>query len=161
MCFQLKKRDITYKMLVSKGKGQVLHRISALTKRFSSVQPRQDDEYTSTPQYPPILDLSVEAKHKRFHEAKHEAIKAVKTVEEKQIKLNMPRYYGFKCYQFREDVAPYNTLPLVQHITRTHLKKSDGLPEFYGGLNVDVDGIYDGLKGDVEEAILLEYEGIK
>ena len=58
---------------------------------FSTVAPLEDDEYTNTPQYPPILDLSFKKKIERQKETVHEQIKALQTVEEKQIKLNMPR----------------------------------------------------------------------
>lgn len=66
-------------------------RVLSKARCFSTPAPREEDEYTATPQYPPILDLSYEKKQERKIESKHNAIKDVKTVEEKQIKLNMPR----------------------------------------------------------------------
>lgn len=85
-------------------------------------------------------------------------MKAVKTVEEKQIKINMPKYYGFMCYLQYEDQIPYNSLELAQHTTRTHLIKETGLPEFYSKVVID-DTLLNSVKADVEELILLEHEG--
>lgn len=133
--------------------------LKSLIKRFSTVSPQQDDEYTSTPNYPPILDLSIEKRRERKKQAEHDAVKEVKTVEEKQIKLNMPRFYGFKCFVLKEDVAPYNGLPLVQHVTRTHIIEQDGLPEYYRSLNVDE--LYEKVKSDVEEVLLYEYNAVR
>lgn len=117
----------------------------------------QDDEYTTRPEYPPILDLSFKAKLKRKKQALHEEIKEVKTVEEKQIKLNMPRYYGFKCYLLNEDTVGYNSLDLVQHITRTHLIQNTSLPDFYKSINVDQ--TVQNLKSEIEEIIITELDG--
>lgn len=117
-----------------------------------------EDEYTKTPQYPKILDLT------RFHVRKRERqdhngnIKAVKTVEEKQIKLNMPKYYGFKCFILSEEDIPYDNLTLTQHITKTHLIVNDQLSfaESFDG-NVD----FKSLRDDIEEVLILGYEGYR
>ncbi|XP_023030475.1 mitochondrial ribosomal protein S30 [Leptinotarsa decemlineata] len=118
---------------------------------------RNEEEYTSTPQYPPILDLSFKKKLQRKKEAVHEEIKGVKTIEEKQIKLNMPRYYGFKSYPLTENYSPYDNLTLAQHITKTHLIVNNNLPEFYK--NIDVDKLVTEMKSEIEEAILIEFDG--
>lgn len=127
-------------------------------RNFSS-RLQNENEYTSTPHYPPILDLSFEKKIERRKEAEYEAIKAVKTVEEKQIKLNMPRYYGFKTHIFTEDYIPYDNLPLSQHITRTHLIVSDTLPEYYNSMQVD--NYVKQIKAKMEELIYMEAEGYR
>ncbi|KAF2900903.1 hypothetical protein ILUMI_05308 [Ignelater luminosus] len=116
------------------------------------------EEYTDIPQYPPILNLSLDKVRERRIQAYCEEVKAVKTVEEKQLKLNMPRYYGFKCYMFYENNIPYDNLELVQHITRTHLIK-DSLPDYYN--NIKVDSVLETIKSDIEEAILLELDGYR
>ncbi|XP_018574152.1 39S ribosomal protein S30, mitochondrial [Anoplophora glabripennis] len=120
---------------------------------------RNEEEYTATPQYPPILDLSFEKRLERKKEAMHEEIKAVKTVEEKQIKLNMPRFYGFKSYMLKEDYVPYNNLPLIQHVTKTHLIVNNDLPEYYKRFSVD--DLVGNIKSELEEVILIELEGYK
>lgn len=118
-----------------------------------------ESEYTSSPQYPPILDFSFEKKLERKRDSAYDEIKAVKTVEEKQIKLNMPRYYGFKTHLFTEDRIPYNSLPLSQHITRSHLIINNDLPEYYNSIKVDEH--VKQLKTDIEELILMELEGYR
>lgn len=127
--------------------------------RYLASTLRNEEEYTTTPQYPPILDLSYEKKVERRQETIHEEIKAVKTVEEKQIKLNMPRYYGFKSYMLKEDYVPYNSLPLTQHITKTHLIINNNLPDYYKSFSVD--DLVSNIKSEVEDAILIELEGYK
>lgn len=127
--------------------------------RYYSSALHNESEYTSTPQYPPILDLSFEKRLERKKELIHDEIKAVKTVEEKQIKLNMPRYYGFKCNLFTEDRIPYNSLSLAQHITRTHLIIDNNLPDHYK--NLQVDEMVKQLKSDIEELVFIELDGYR
>nr|CAH7747177.1 unnamed protein product [Callosobruchus chinensis] len=125
----------------------------------TAVHTPEQNEYTSKPHYPPIEDLSFHEKLKRKKGVLHEEIRNVKTVEEKQIKLNMPRYFGFKCYMVNEDYCPYNNLPLAQHITRTHLTSEKKLPELYDSL--DVSNLATQLNSEVEETILIEAEGYR
>lgn len=124
--------------------------------KYMSTALSKADEYTSTPQYPPILDISHEKVVERKKQAEYEQIKAIKTVEEKQIKLNMPKYYGFKCYMLLEDHIPYNNLALIQHVTRTHLIRDYKLPKFYD--TIDVSGVLESVKKDVEEMLLVEVD---
>lgn len=144
-------------MLTAAPQKRILPQLRKLSKCFSSVAP--EEEYTNTPQYPPILDLSFEKKIERKKVSKYDEIKAVKTVEEKQIKLNMPRYYGFKCYMFRENNVPFNTLPLIQHITRTHLIENSDLPSFYSSLNLD--SVCERIKSQIEESLVFLNEGFQ
>ncbi|XP_066146324.1 large ribosomal subunit protein mL65 [Euwallacea fornicatus] len=127
---------------------------------FSTPVIKEEEEYTATPQYPPILDLSYEKTVERRNEALFEQIRNVKTVEEKQIKLNMPRYYGFKIYTLREELIPYDDLTFAQHVTRTHLIEDKELPKFYQNIPVKEDTLGSILKA-VEELVLMEIEGIK
>lgn len=146
-------------MLASVSQKRLLPHVSKLRKCFSSASPSTAEEYTNTPQYPPILEMTPEKKRERVKITEHKLIRAVKTVEEKQIKLNMPRYYGFKCVLFHENNITYNTLPLVQHITRTHLIESNELPGFYNSLNVD--SLCEKIKSEIEEAVLFQYVGVR
>lgn len=133
-----------------------LHRL--FKRKYSNiVYYNEADDYTATPQYPPILDLSPGKVRERKKLAKHDAIKTAKSVEEKQIKLNMPKYYGFKCYMFNENSIPYDNLELTQHITRTHLIETEKLPKFYDDIKVEV--LVKALESRVQDAILLAYEG--
>lgn len=144
-------------MLTSTAKRRLLPKVYSFSRYFTSTV--QHDEYTSVPNYPPILDLSPRKKRERRKIAEHEQIKAVKTVEEKQIKINMPRYYGFKCYLLTEDRVPFDSLPLIQHVTKTHLIESSDLPEFYN--NLEADNLLNSVKSDIEETILYEFAGLQ
>jgi len=132
------------------------------TQRFNSTATSVsviNEKYTSVPNYPPIQGVTYDDKLQRKKEAKYEEIKAVKTVEEKQIKLNMPRYYGFARHVFKEHNVKYNSLECIQHITRTHLKQQEELPQFYERINVDL--MVNHVKEHIEEAILYEFIGLK
>lgn len=146
------------KMLLLRLKYKSSNNLLKCCRLFATANVPNAEEYTDTPQYPPILDLSYDKVQERKIEAYCEKIKAVKTVEEKQIKLNMPRYYGFKCYMLYENNIPYDNLQLVQHITKTHLIK-DSFPDYYD--NITVDGVLETIKSDIEDAILLELDGYR
>lgn len=122
------------------------------------IYPSESDEYTSTPHYPEILDLSRKAKLKRNLQSRCEEIKNVSTVEEKQIKLNMPLYYGFKSHILHEDDVPYNALSFVKHATRTYLVENE-LPEVYKSISTEE--VDEDLKNDILEAVSIELEGYK
>ncbi|XP_044761945.1 28S ribosomal protein S30, mitochondrial [Coccinella septempunctata] len=119
-----------------------------------------ESEYTATPEYPPILDLSKKEVMKRTRQDRDEKLKDVKTVEEKQIKLNMLKYWGFKTYMMLEDHIPYNNLTLAQHVTRTHLSINQDLPKYYENIGVN-SSISEGLKEELFEALLLEVDGYR
>lgn len=125
-------------------------------------QPALDtNEYTESPEYPPIVDLSLQARKFRKREAVREKIKQVNTVEEKQIALNMPRYYGWKCVMLSEDKIPYNALPAVQYYTRTHFIPMKNLPEIYTETVPAADLVVKETKSIIEDVILMEHEGIE
>lgn len=119
-----------------------------------------DSEYTATPQYPPILDKSRVEFKKRQRADRDEELKNVKTVEEKQIKLNMLKYYGFKTYMLMEDHIPYNNLTLAQHVTRTHLIVDNELPKYYENIGVN-STLSDSLKEQLMDALILEIDGYR
>ncbi|XP_012257360.2 28S ribosomal protein S30, mitochondrial [Athalia rosae] len=127
-------------------------------KRLHSVVAKEV-EYSDPPQYPPILDLSLKAKEKRRHESWHEEIKKLNTVEEKLMKINMPRYYGWKSLMLFEHLIPYNSESLAQFITRTHLIQEPGLPKYYDRVMAPekIEEIVQRIKKQIEETILLEY----
>lgn len=127
----------------------------------SQVAVVQENEYTESPQYPPILDMSLEARKLRERQSLHKKIQDINTVEEKQIALNMPRYYGWKCIMLQEDKVPYNALPLVQYYTRSHFVPIDKLPEVYNESGPSAETISQEIKAQVEEAIAIENSGIE
>lgn len=89
-----------------------------LLRCYSSLS---NEENNSKDLYPPILDLSIKAKKDRETLDMHQKIQALNTVEEKLLALNVPRYYGWDSIVLNENKVPYNFLPLVQNITKTHL----------------------------------------
>lgn len=123
--------------------------------RFASTLP--SSEYTEYPEYPPIVDRCREAKKKREIGDWSQAIQKCRTVEEKQMKLNMPKYYGWKCIVFNDTKIPYNSMPLIQHCTRTHFKNS--LPTYYD--SIVVDSLVNEIQPLIEEAILFEHDVVK
>lgn len=118
------------------------------------------DEYTKDAEYPPILDTTFQAKLLHKRESWYDHLQQLNTVEEKQIALNMPRYYGYKCLMLSENKFPYNCLPFVQHSTRTSLQAA-GLPEYYEPLRIRADKHLASIREDIESAIAFESIGYK
>ena len=78
-----------------------------------------------------------------------------------QIKLNMPRYYGWPVAVLNNERFPYNCLPFIQHTTRTFLiTEPNILPGFYDKFNID-DDLLKSLRNDIEEVLYVEYHGFK
>lgn len=121
----------------------------------------KQNEYTETPEYPPILDMSVEHRKLRARESTSKKIQELNTVEEKQIALNMPRYYGWQCVMLNENRIPYNAMPMVQHYTRSHFVPIDKLPEAYNETASDADTVVQEIKALIEDAIAVENEGVE
>ncbi|XP_017082049.1 39S ribosomal protein S30, mitochondrial [Drosophila eugracilis] len=99
-----------------------LNRVNQLRttyKRCLAGQSLQLNPADEEPAYPEIRDLSFKARKQKATADWHEEIRQVPTVEEKIIKINIPRYYGFKVVDFNDSKIPYNALPLTQHYTRT------------------------------------------
>lgn len=117
------------------------------------------EDYTEKPEYPPILDLSYDAKKKRAKEKYHEEYKQVGTVEEKLLKINLPRYYGWKAVILNETDIQYNALGMAQYVTRTDLKEVDRLPEFYKKNDELVAKVVEKVKSEVEDILGYEYSG--
>lgn len=115
------------------------------------------EEYTDKPVYPEILDLSYEAKRARKKQELYEEFKKVGTVEEKLIKINLPRYYGFQSLMLAEDYLPYNCLDFMRHVTRTDLIELEGLPEYYKQHAEAAKAVVERVKGDVQDIIGFEY----
>lgn len=125
--------------------------------RFLSALP--SEEYTEIPEYPPILNLNRKSNKERKLGKWSEQIKQLNTVEEKQMKLNMPKYYGWKSIMLDDHLIPYDSMKFIQHCVRTHFKEVDQLPEFYN--NVNVDNLLTDVKSSIEDGIAIELEGFK
>lgn len=116
-----------------------------------------DDEYTAEPHYPPILDLSHECRSLRKRQVWYEQMRQLDTVEEKQIGLNMSRYYGFKCLMLDDTNFHYNCLPFFQHATRTVLNEPNAMPATYHMADEQMDSFVQSVKADIEEVIRFEF----
>ncbi|XP_045450072.1 28S ribosomal protein S30, mitochondrial [Melitaea cinxia] len=134
---------------------------NVICRRYVQALQSEESEYTDTPQYPPILDMSLQARKMRERETIHNKIQKLDTIEEKQIALNMPRYYGWKCVIFNEDKVPYNALPLVQHYTRTCFKDIEKLPDIYSQTSSIADAVVTEIKSHIEESIAIENDGVE
>lgn len=132
-----------------------------LLRQHSQAVLVDQNEYTETPEYPPILDMSLQKRKLREREIIYEKIKKLNTVEEKQIALNMPRYYGWPCVVLNEDKIPYNAMPLVQCYTRTHFIPSDKLPDSYSDTALTAGEIANEVKAFIEDALCIESEGVE
>ncbi|XP_057336291.1 28S ribosomal protein S30, mitochondrial [Microplitis mediator] len=112
-----------------------------------------------SPVYPPILDISVVPRWQRKLELWHEQVKQLPTPEEKLIKVNMPRYWGFKCLMVHEGSVYYNELPQAQYITRTHIIDNSSLPSYYDNLMSPekLNSLTENLKQLIEDGVAFEF----
>ncbi|XP_032580726.1 39S ribosomal protein S30, mitochondrial [Drosophila sechellia] len=121
------------------------------------------------PVYPEIQDTSFKARKQKDAANWHEEIRQVPTVEEKMIKINMPRYYGFKVVDFNDSKIPYNALPLTQHYTRTVLedlpseteKKAQAQDSEQEQQQPSEDGLFKAARGDVIDALEFAHDYYK
>lgn len=128
-----------------------------LCRRFSSTVPSENSEYTDTPVYPTILDLSTENVRKRERDEKLDKLKKLGTIEEKLIGINMPRFYGWSSLMLHEGSYPFNFMPFVQHITRTDFLEVESFP-FTNPSNSlsEVSGAVDKIRPQLQDALIME-----
>ncbi|XP_033150249.1 28S ribosomal protein S30, mitochondrial [Drosophila busckii] len=115
-------------MLTLRNVEQQRARLLAICRRclFIKAEPQavlSQGDSTGVAQYPEIKDLSFKARKQEKAAEWHNEIRQVPTIEEKMIKVNLPRYYGYKVVDFNDTKVPYNALPLTQHYTRTVLEE--------------------------------------
>ncbi|CAH1407344.1 unnamed protein product [Nezara viridula] len=128
---------------------------------YRQVSFQAGNEYTKVPKYPEILDISEKANANREKLAKHKRIEALNTVEEKLFALNMDKYYGWKSLILKEGEYPYNFLPLVKHITRTHVKEVDSVG-FHKAQRLNLEEsqeLLDRVRPHLQDALLFELKG--
>jgi len=92
--------------------------------------PTNEELYDEVAQYPAIPrfrneDEKMEAEHA-------EKVKGMRTVEEKQYYVNLPKYFGWKAYVMDTAKVPPAALPSVQFTTNT--TTVEGLPSPYNDL---------------------------
>lgn len=84
------------------------HPLGPLVAAFHAEAPLS--EYTATPAYPAVEDLSRAAKRRRQKEEWHAKVTGLPTVEQKAVELNMPKYYGhWSCHVHDTKVRAGNT----------------------------------------------------
>lgn len=115
-----------------------------------------NEEYTASPQYPPILDLSPISTYKRERDFKLDKLKRIGTVEEKFLGINIPRYYGWSSLMLKEGSYPFNFLPFVQHITRTDVIPVEKLPFASVLSQSEFENVLRTIKPQLQEAIIME-----
>lgn len=109
--------------------------------------------------FPPIEDLSILARKRREREKWHDKMKKLGTVEEKIFELNMPMYYGWKVYEIKEGIVPYDSLSHAQYVTRTHLVDKPGLPDCYNNIvsSETLEALVQKIKNPIQDALVFEY----
>lgn len=140
----------------------------SITTRLSRIDPIQRvclrynqnaaslSEYTDVPEYPPILDMSPEAKRRRRKAAWHDKITELPTVEQKLIELNMPKYYGYWSFHMLDNNPTLAGTEYAQYATRTHIVNS--LPvDYYSDVKAEAERIALLVKDQVEQLIDLNF----
>lgn len=153
--------SLVLKQSLGNFKINQINGVSQHARRLFATQPLGSEEYTKEPEYPKILDLSEKAIKRREVQAWHDEVKNVTTIEGKLIKVNMPKYYGFKCHMFREKEGHrYNCLPFYRQWTRTVFK--DGMPANYFNTNVEEENLLlDAVREVIEEAVVFHRKGYR
>ena len=73
----------------------------------------------------------------------------------------MPKYWGWPSVMVKEGQIPFNPLPHVQHITKTHIITTEKLPN-YGKLSEDEEkGLINDLRTELEDSIVFELNGTR
>ncbi|KAH0950588.1 hypothetical protein HN011_007462 [Eciton burchellii] len=144
-----------------KFRGQTVTYEELVTRENAAAEKARRDEGIEDTQelYAPIQDLSRKGIQETKIQILCNKIRNLETVEEKIFKINMPRYYGWKTTILNELEIPYNSLTYAQHITRTHVVKEFGLPDYYNNVisNEQLDDIVQEIKSNVENNILFVY----
>lgn len=126
----------------------------------NEVSDPQNDDNLSNPEYPEIFDLSGTARSLRSRQAWRDEVKNLKTIEEKLIKINIPRYYGFQNMILRDDQNAYGSLPYHQHWTRTLFE--EGLPTGYFKQTPEqLDSLVTIVKGAIEDGFAFHLQGYR
>ncbi|KAH8421486.1 hypothetical protein KR009_009693 [Drosophila setifemur] len=140
---------------VNQLRGACVRLLSEQPQKAARWETAAEGEYLAEPEYPEIRDLTFKARKQRDAAEWHEEIRQVPTVEEKLIKINMPRYYGYKVIDFNDNKTPYNALPLTQHYTRTVMEERvpAATKEPKVGAEAKEDDLFKSVREDAIEAL--------
>lgn len=122
----------------------------------------EHEEYEKEAKYPAIKELSFRSNLLKRRTQWYDHIRDLGTVEEKLLAINQPRYYGYKSVMLNDKSFGYNSLPFIQHSTRTSLDTDGGLSTlqvYRHHSEEEVQKLVDDLKADVLDAIQFEMCG--
>lgn len=136
-------------------------RVASLNRYYSTQNAVDKSESNAKKvEYPPIMELTSKAFKEREKIAWHEAVKNIKTIEEKLIKVNMPAYWGLRTTPLENDEYHYNCFPHIQHWTRTQYE--DGLPNSWFKRSAEeIDGLVNSVREQILEAVSFQYRGFR
>lgn len=162
-------------MLRSSGRRIILCQRSLTTSaKNSQAVPKlaasataEHDEYEKEPKYPSIEELSFRRNLLKRRTHWYDHIRGLDTVEEKLLAINQPRYYGYKSVMLNDNNFGYNSLPFIQHSTRTSLDTTatgqlSATLDVYnndGHSEADVQKLVDTVRADIVDAIQFELTG--
>lgn len=126
------------------------------SRSLSSTIQADNNEYTDTPMYPTILNLSPESVMKRERDVKLDKLKKLGTIEEKLIGINIPRFYGWSSLMLHEGNYPLNFMPFVQHITRTDFIEVESFPFTNNNSQSEVNIAIDKIRPQLQDALIME-----
>lgn len=111
-------------------------------------------------EYPPIKDVSKEARKIKKKLDWRDTIKRCPTIEEKIIQLNIPRYYGYKCLMLENNDFPYNSMPFIQYVTKTEFQElAEQIKDEKEAKKIE--GFLGLIKSDIQDAVEFEIDAYK
>lgn len=129
---------------------------SKSTETWISPPAPKVDEYVEKAVYPEIFDVSKKAQETRARETWFKEIQDLKTVEEKVIKVNMPKYYGFESIMLNDQNFRYDSLRHLQHWTRTQFEPS--LPSDWCKHSAEeIDALTNEVKSAIEDSLSFQF----
>lgn len=119
---------------------------------------KANDEYLPEAIYPEILDTTTKAKRMKERYSWYEKIQNLKAIEEKQLEINMPRYYGYQSIMLNDERFPYNCLPFTKFATKTYFQELDSISSLLSGVSKPVDDLLNSTKSNIEDVIQFELD---
>lgn len=129
--------------------------LSALVEQKGEVKGEEAVEY------PPILDDRYKMIRGRMLKEWHDKIRKITTIEEKNIELNMPKYYGWKCLILDDKIYPYNCLPFFQYATNTEFVNTASHVPTNEAESKKVDNFLSLIRSDIQDALEFELDAYK
>ncbi|XP_044740676.1 28S ribosomal protein S30, mitochondrial [Chrysoperla carnea] len=148
-------------MSIVKYKSKIRLILNETYRGYSTLVATEPSKLTKLPEYPPIYEVSERARRERKFEDWTEQIKNLHTVEEKLMKINMPKYYGWESVVLNDTKIPYNALSFIQHCTRTHIIHGAELPNFYKKIESNLDAVIKDIKSEIENALIVEFQLVR